>query len=344
MYGFQITQDLLIKKENKGLLRGEITLSIILKRHFHFNSSNGVHKVHGIVWQPEDREVVGVVQIIHGMAEFIDRYDSFARFLCSEGFVVAGEDHIGHGQTVENLDELGFFGQKNGMESLINDNYRLKKHMEQEYADLPYYILGHSLGSHIAKVFLTRYSNEVDGAILMGTSHKSALVLQTGKVLTYIIALFKKWTYRSTMIHKLAFGGFNKKFKKKARTEVDWLTRDEGVIDAYLSNPRCTFVYTVAAYRDIFSLLLVSGKSELLHKIRPDLPVLLISGKKDPCGNFGRGVQKVYDELEDAGLENVSMMMYEGARHEVLNEINKEKVFADIAGWFETEPKKNDMV
>ena len=143
----------------------------VIKKHFHFNSSDGIHRIHGICWKPEEGDIKGVVQIVHGMNEFVDRYDDFARFLCAHGFVVAGEDHLGHGTSVNDESELGFFGKKNGPDYLVQDNYRVKKHMEQEFEDVPYFILGHSMGSFITRLFLARYSKEINGAIIMGTGN-----------------------------------------------------------------------------------------------------------------------------------------------------------------------------
>lgn len=307
----------------------------VIKKHFHFNSSDGIHRIHGIVWTPKDQEIKGVVQIIHGMNEFIDRYDHFARYLCGCGFAVAGEDHLGHGQSVRDESELGFFAKKNGPEYLITDNYRVKKHMEQEFKNLPYIVLGHSMGSFILRLFLARYSREVDAAVIMGTGSQSALALNLSKTLLKIITLFKGGTYRSNFVFQTAFGNYNKTFES-VRTPYDWLTKDEAVVDAYAANPLCTFLFTVSAFKDTANMILEAGKLDTMLEMRKDLPLLVTSGRQDPVGGYGWGVEQVFKKLKEADMEDVTLKLYEDDRHEILNETDKETVYEDIRAWIES--------
>lgn len=304
----------------------------IIKKDFHFNSSDGIHRIHGILWKPTQQPILGVVQILHGMNEFIDRYDLFAKYLCDQGFVVAGEDHLGHGASVEDDSELGYFAKKDGPRYLVTDNYRLKKHMEQEFANIPYFILGHSMGSFITRNFLVKYSGEIDGAIIMGTGCQSSLMLYASKTILTVMAIFKGWKYRSSFAYNLIFGGYNKKIEEK-RTELDWLTRDEAVVDQYLANPLCTFKFTLSAYRDLCDLILNAGKMDNILMMRKDLPVLLMSGTGDPVGDYGRGVKEVCHRFKEADMEDVTLKLYEQCRHELHNETNKEMIFDDLAAW-----------
>lgn len=305
---------------------------MVIKKHFRFSSSDGVHKIHGIMWKPDDREIIGVLQIIHGMVEHIDRYDAFARYMCAHGFVVAGEDHLGHGYSVKSDEELGMFAKKNGSEYVIADNYRLKKHMEREFEGVPYFVLGHSMGSFIARVFMARHSEELDGVIIMGTGNQPVIATTFGKGLAGIIAAVKGHDYRSQLINNIAFGAYNKRFQP-SRTPYDWLTKDEAIVDEYKQNKLCTYIFTVSGYKDLFTWIHDSGKVEILRKTRTDLPVFVVSGAQDPVGGFGRGVKTVYEKLKEADLEDVTLELYENDRHEILNETDRAMVYEDILKW-----------
>lgn len=315
---------------------------MIIKKHFRFSSSDGLHKIHGIMWKPDHCEIIGFLQIMHGMVEHIDRYDAFARYMCDHGFAVAGEDHLGHGYSVKSDDEFGYFAKKYGTEYVIADNYRLKKHMEREFAGVPYFILGHSMGSFIARIFTARHSEELAGAIIMGTGNQSPLLAGAGKLLATVIAKVKGDTYRSQFVNNIAFGAYNKKFQPE-RTAYDWLTKDESIVDAYMKSKFCTFIFTVSAYKDLFTFVQESGKIEVLRKIRPELPMLVISGAQDPVGDFGRGVKGVYEKLKDADIEDVTLELYENDRHEILNETDRPMVYEDILNWILSKmPEKAD--
>lgn len=308
---------------------------MIKKQNFYFKSSNKETRVHGICWIPEDVKVRAVLQIVHGMVEYVDRYDDFARFLGAQGIVVVGDDHLGHGDSVASQEDWGYLGD-NGFECIVNDVRKIQKQFKKRFPGVPYYILGHSMGSFLTRYFLIKYGREVDGAIIMGTGYYSVPIAVFGKVLTQAVAAVKGWRYRSALVNKLAFGSYNKGFAP-ARTDFDWLSRDEATVDAYVGEPRCQFIFTLNAYHEMFKGLEFIAKKSNLKKMPKQLPVLFVSGGEDPVGNSGQGVQKVYDMFVLAGMDNMDITFYEGARHEILNETNRQEVYDDLYNWLNKE-------
>ena len=308
---------------------------MIKKQNFYFKSSNKETRVHGICWIPEDVKVRAVLQIVHGMVEYVDRYDDFARFLGAQGIVVVGDDHLGHGDSVASQEDWGYLGD-NGFECIVNDVRKIQKQFKKRFPGVPYYVLGHSMGSFLTRYFLIKYGREVDGAIIMGTGYYSVPIAVFGKVLTQAVAAVKGWRYRSALVNKLAFGSYNKGFAP-ARTDFDWLSRDEATVDAYVGEPRCQFIFTLNAYHEMFKGLEFIAKKSNLKKMPKQLPVLFVSGGEDPVGNSGQGVQKAYDMFVLAGMDNMDITFYEGARHEILNETNRQEVYDDLYDWLNKE-------
>ena len=308
---------------------------MIKKQNFYFKSSNKETRVHGICWIPEDVKVRAVLQIVHGMVEYVDRYDDFARFLGAQGIVVVGDDHLGHGDSVASQEDWGYLGD-NGFECIVNDVRKIQKQFKKRFPGVPYYILAHSMGSFLTRYFLIKYGREVDGAIIMGTGYYSVPIAVFGKVLTQAVAAVKGWRYRSALVNKLAFGSYNKGFAP-ARTDFDWLSRDEATVDAYVGEPRCQFIFTLNAYHEMFKGLEFIAKKSNLKKMPKQLPVLFVSGGEDPVGNSGQGVQKAYDMFVLAGMDNMDITFYEGARHEILNETNRQEVYDDLYDWLNKE-------
>lgn len=303
----------------------------ISKQNFYFKSSNRHTKIHGVCWIPEGIEIQGVLQIAHGMVEFIDRYDDFARFLCSKGIVVVGNDHLGHGNSVASEGDWGFLGE-NGFECMVDDLKKVQKHFKERFPHVPYYILGHSMGSFVVRYFLVKYRKSVDGAIIMGTGYHPVPLAVAGQSIARIIAFVKGWHYRSSFVNQMAFGSYNKGIKP-ARTDFDWISRDEVMVDKYISEPRCQFMFTVNGYFELFKGIRFISNQKNINKVPREMPILFVSGDVDPVGDYGEGVQKVYDMFTLAGNEALDMIMYEGARHEILNEINKNEVYNDLYDW-----------
>ena len=305
------------------------------KEDIYFESRDGVSKLHAIVWSDETKKPIGILQIIHGMAEYIDRYDDFARFMVEKGYVVVGDDHLGHGDSVGENGTFGYFCKKDPATVLVRDEHRLKKLMEAKYPGVPYYILGHSMGSFIARNYLNRYGSGIQGMIVMGTGNQSKTLLSASKVLVGLTGFFCGEKHVAKFINKLAFGTYNRAIED-AKTNVDWLTKDEAIVDKYIADERCGFTFTVNGFRGLFELIYRLHKPKNLVTIPKKIPVFFVSGEEDPVGDYGEGVIGAKNDLVRAGLENVSMKLYPGDRHEILNETDKDIVYQDIYEWLES--------
>ena len=301
---------------------------------FYFPSKDGNTEIHTIEWKPEG-EVRAVLQICHGMVEYIRRYDEFAQFLCGKGYYVVGNDHLGHGKSIQAKSEYGFFNEKYGNACVLGDMHTLRQRTEKKYPGVPYFMLGHSMGSSLLRQYIQMYGNGLSGAVLMGTvaDHKKAALL-FGKRLCRVMAAFRGWHYRSRMVDKLVLGAYNKKFKP-ARTRADWITSDNENLDTYVSDPLCSFMSTVNAYYNVFSGMIGIQRKESVYMIPKGLPILFLSGADDPVGEFGKGVRKIYEKYRAAGIQDVTLRLYTGDRHELLNETDREQVYKDLLGWFE---------
>ncbi len=297
---------------------------------FSFPSANSLADIRAVRYVP-DQEPVAVLQIAHGMVEFIDRYEGFASYLTGKGFLVTGNDHLGHGASVKSKEDWGFFGD-DGNQTLIDDMYQLTKITREAYPGLPYFLMGHSMGSFYARQYIGEHGEGLSGAIIMGTGMEPLPVLKAGMTLCRIIAVFKGWRYRSPLVNGIAFGSYNKQFEP-ARTKVDWLTKDESVVDWYLNEPRCNFMFTLNGYYNMFKGISRLYDPKLLGNIPKDLPVLFVSGGEDPVGSNGKEVERSAASLKDAGLNNVQVKLYEGDRHEILNETDREQVYDDLYEW-----------
>ena len=305
-----------------------------MRDEFYFPSKDGNTEIHTIEWKPEG-EVKAVLQICHGMVEYIRRYDEFAQFLCGEGYYVVGNDHLGHGKSIQAKSEYGFFNEKYGNACVLGDMHTLRQRTEKKYPGVPYFMLGHSMGSSLLRQYIQMYGNGLSGAVLMGTvaDHKKAALL-FGKRLCRVMAAFRGWHYRSKMVDNLVLGAYNKKFKP-ARTRADWITSDNENLDMYVADPLCSFMSTVNAYYNVFSGMIGIQRKESVYMIPKGLPVLFVSGADDPVGEFGKGVRKIYEKYCAAGIRDVTLRLYTGDRHEILNETDRDQVYKDLLGWFE---------
>lgn len=291
-----------------------------------FPSCAGIGDIHAKCLCPQNGNVKAVVQISHGMAEHVARYLRFAEYLCENGFAVVLHDHIGHGESVSAPELLGYFG-KHGEQSFTEDMKTVTDWAKKEYPSLPLFLLGHGMGSLIARNYTAQYGNLLAGAVYSGTSGSNP-ALGFGLLLCNVLIKCKGEKYRSKLLDKIAFGAYNKKTEK--RTPCDWASRDEQEVDKFIADPLCGYMYTVSGMKALFLTVREISKDGWYAALPQNLPVLLISGAMDPIGNYGRGVREVYRRLKETGHRNVQMKLYDGARHEILNETNRKEVYADI--------------
>lgn len=300
----------------------------IIKKDAYYMSSTLINKIHCCIWQDDEKEPKGLFQIAHGVSEYIGRYDDFARFLASEGYIVFGNDHLGHGLSVESPEDFGFFAEEDGDLRMIDDMHILYNIMHKRYPNLPYYLFGHSMGSFCVRVYATAFYNEISGLIICGTGElpSAAAVLEEP-----VKFLCKKMGARAAVPASLLDKVSNLAVKD-ARTDKDWLSRNEKNVDAYINDPLCGNPLTLGGVRDILSLANTCCTDDWAYQLPVTLPILLISGAKDPIGFNGKGVINVCDNLEAAGHQP-KVILYPGDRHEILNEENKDMVYGDILDW-----------
>lgn len=306
---------------------------MIKREEFTFDSRDHVSKIYAFRWMPETDKPVCIVQIIHGMAEYVERYDDFARFLASHGMIVVGEDHLGHGKTAEiNHMPLGYFCANDPATVVVRDVHRLKKLTQEQYPGLPIIIIGHSMGSFILRNYLTRYGKGIDGAVILGTGNQSKSMLRWGKLLCSFLTLFQGAKHKSLLLNGFAFGPYEARIKDK-RTPVDWICTDTAVVDNYMADAECGFTFTLNGFRTLFELISRAKRHVDLDKLPKKLPILIASGKEDPVGDYGKGPSDLYDDYLNLDLTKVQLKLYPKVRHELLNETIKEQVFKDLLNW-----------
>ena len=245
-------------------------------------------------------EVRAVLQLSHGMVEFIDRYKPLAENLAARGILVTGNDHLGHGGSIRTKEDYGYFGEPDGNRAVLEDLHAVTTLTKQLYPGVPYFLLGHSMGSFYARQYLCEWGDELDGAIIMGTGFQPKALVQFAKTLCRVL-----------------------------------LNRDPVEVDRYRADERCTFIFTLNAYYSMFSGILRLYDPALLARVPKDLPMLFLAGDADPVGEQGAGVKRAVKSLLDAGVKNIEVKLYPSARHELLVELNREEVFADIGDWLE---------
>ena len=302
-----------------------------MKTSFWLTMDDGL-EIYVRCWHNKNIEPRGVVQIVHGMAEHIERYNDFAQFLLSHGFIVYGEDHRGHGKTAEKAGIFGYFAEKAGFDRVVSDVYQVTQHIKEQHPTLPLFIFGHSLGSFITRRFIQKYSSEIFGVILSGTAGNPGVAAKLGKALA-------KWEIKkygpkepSHLMNRVIFGSYNKGFEN-VKNKFSWLSRDEEVVENYLKDPYCGFICSASFFYDLLTGLQMIHKDEDIQQIRKDLPILFISGDKDPVGAYAKGVKQAINQYKENGLKNIEAILYEEGRHEMLNEINKDEVYNDILRW-----------
>lgn len=300
-------------------------------KDFYFNSSTGKNKIHARMCVP-DAEPRAIVQIIHGIAEYIDRYDEFMSFLADNGIIAVGTDHLGHGKSIESEEQTGFFAYDNGWDYAVRDEEVLRLAMHENYPELPIIVFGHSMGSFMARTLLIRYPDAFNAAIISGTGNQGAALVNGGLFMGNLVTGLKGAHHYSKFLNNLAFGSYNKIYDNP-KTEYDWLSRDEANVQKYIDDPLCGFIPSCSLFRDMMTGVKFITNKKNLTAMNKDIPVYFMSGDMDPVGECGKGVQKAYNNFLEAGMKDVSIKLYPGGRHEMLNEINKDEVYTDILAW-----------
>ena len=305
-----------------------------MKQEFFFPSKDDRTRIHAVEWIPEG-SVRGVLQIAHGMVEFIERYDRFASFMASQGFYVVGNDHLGHGLSVTDENQYGYFAERDGNLCVIGDMHQLREDTAGKYPDVPYFLLGHSMGSFLVRQYIEDHGEGLAGAIVMGTGYQPAATLTAAIGLSAFLMKTRGGHYRSTKINDMAIGSCNSSFEP-ARTKNDWLTKDEAIVDAYEANPLNQFMFTVNGYCNMFRGMRYAEDQKNLDRIPKGLPILVVSGENDPVGDFGKGPALVAESFRSTGIRDVTLKLYPGDRHEILNELDRETVDRDLLQWIES--------
>jgi len=301
-------------------------------REFTYPSSDGKTQLHAMEWLPEEQAPRAVLQIAHGVSEYIARYDGFARYLNEQGIAVVGNDHLGHGGSEGETPV--YFGEKDGWTHVVDDLYTLHLMTQDRWPQLPSFIMGHSMGSFLVRSYLIRYPGTVTGAVIMGTGYQPAAVIAAGRLVARAEARRHGRSAVSPLVNKMAFGSYNKGLTPH-RTEFDWLSVDCGNVDRYVADPMCGKPGTVGVFLDMMDGFAFNQNPENLKKMDPSTPVLFVSGACDPVGGSGKGVRQAYQSFLNAGVKDVQLKLYDGLRHEILNEKEKDQVRADILAWLE---------
>lgn len=303
------------------------------REEFTYRSSDGKTDIHAIRWIP-DGKIRGILQIAHGMAEYIERYDAFAAFLTGKGFLVTGNDHLGHGKSITDESELGFFCADDGNRRVLEDMEELRRITRDRYPGKRYFLMGHSMGSFLCRQYIAENGDRIDGAVIMGTGIQSGFLTAFARSLCTILASFKGWHYRSSFINGLAFGSYNNGLGEKGGT--DWLSVNRENVEKYNADPLCGYMFTLNGYYCLFDSLNRLADRKYIENMPKKLPVLIISGGRDPVGDGGSAPALLTGQYEKMGMEDVTLKLYPEDRHEILNEDDRETVYNDIYLWLKS--------
>lgn len=277
----------------------------------------------------------GIVHLVHGMAEHIERYDELARFFVEHGYVVCGADMAGHGKSAASPFERGCLPPRGGADILVEDVHALRELVSARFLrTTPYVLFGHSMGSFIVRVYLARYGSGLAAAVACGTGNPSRALSLFGRTVARAISQVKGPSYLSSFLHAQGVGAYSSAIED-ARTPVDWLSTDPNVVDAYLADELCGFRFSAGGYATLADLTLRAASPACAAAVPKGLPVLFIAGDQDPVGERGRGVEAAAELLRRAGVTRVDVKLYSGMRHEIHNEPGRAEVFGDVLAWVE---------
>ena len=296
-----------------------------------YPSSDGIHTIHADIYTPKNKTSRGIIQLAHGMVDHPGRYLSLIEFLTNEGYIFAGNHHLGHGKSAGCPEEFGYFAKKGGVDLVLKDMHTLNRHLRDTYPTLPLILLGHSMGSFLARLYVIEHPHSMRAVIIHGTGGPNPLA-PLGKLCAKAVALFKGERHRSKLIYSLALGSYNKRFDKSEGNNA-WLSRDTAAVAGKACDPYASFTFTVSGYYDLFTMLERCNSREWFEKYPKDMRTLIVSGEDDPVGNYGKGVRQVYSKLMVMGASDLDLKLYKGARHELFNETNKDEIFEDLKAW-----------
>lgn len=301
-------------------------------KEFTFQSLDKIN-IHARKWLPEgDLKQRAAVQIAHGMAEHSGRYEGFAKFLTKQGLAVYANDHRGHGKTAGELEQIGYLAGENGWGLAVEDMHGLTDIIKKECPGTPVILLGHSMGSLLSRAYAQEYGGDIDGLMLSGTSGDRGLLIGLGILASKMEIIRIGRRGRSKLMDRLMFGSFNRRFRPN-RTRFDWLSRDDDKVDEYVEDKFCGEVFTAGFYFDFLNGIKKLSRVENMKKTPKGLPIYIFSGEKDPVGRNTKGVLRICSDYKKIGIEDVSCRIYKGARHEMLNETNREEVYGGIIDW-----------
>ena len=306
----------------------------MITNNFTFLSNDGKTAVHAVKWTPDSGEYRAILQITHGMVEFIERYLPFAEFLTENGYMVVGHDHIGHGQSVVSKEDWGYFCAGSPSDVLVADMHKLRSLIQEENKGVPYFMMGHSMGSFMLRKYLAYHNENLRGAIIMGTGFIPVNMSGLALKLTALVSKLRGEKHRSKLLESLAFGADYKGFDMTGTVpQNSWLTKDVAIVETYYKEPRCTYKFTANGYKGLFEAVNFSCDPKNATKLPKHLPLFIVSGAQDPVGGLGKGVKDTYDMYKEAGALDLTYKLYEEDRHEILNETDRELVFEDILAW-----------
>lgn len=306
----------------------------MLKKTFNYEAQDGI-VIYVYHWIPDTpKKIKGIVQISHGMAETALRYENFAMFLTEHGYIVYANDHRGHGKTAGELEGVGYLGEKDSLDLLIEDMHRLTLIIQQENLNVPVFLFAHSMGSFAAQRYIMLYGNDINGLILSGSNGSQKILHKVGRwIATREVKRIGRKS-KSEKMNQLSFGAYNKVFSPQ-RTPFDWLSRDKEEVDKYVADPYCGSVFTAGFFYDFMQLFECTDQKRNLKTVPKNLPIYIISGEKDPVGNYGKGAIKLYRAYYTYGIKNIAIKLYTEDRHELLHELNRKEVMENILTWLD---------
>ena len=303
------------------------------KEEFYYPSADGKTTIHAVKWLP-DNNVKMILQIAHGVTEHILRYEKLANYLTDKGILVVGNDHLGHGTSIIPNSLPMYFGPAGSWNIVVKDIEKCREIISSEYPNVPYCLLGFSLGSFAVRTHLIDYPSNIKAAILIGTGQTPSLAIKLAKFMANKEAKKHGEEKETPTIRNLTFDTYNKKFTPN-RTEFDWLCSNEESIDEYIKDPLCGNCMSSGLFREMLDGMAYSGNLSNIKKMDKKVPILLLSGSMDPVGDCGKGVTKAYQTLKKANIEDVTLTIYPNLRHDILNEKNQIEIYEDIYNWLE---------